>query len=223
MAKNSTKFEKLMNVIGRMAPPLPPELLDKEFSSEEMIVDLEFLLKTMKEVHPNLFFSLSLEENESLISDAKKKILSGISRVEFYEIVASFAARIGDDHTTVELPTEKYGRNAKNDGPVFPFEVSIDNGILTVSRSFAANLDGALISSINGVDSSEILERILRTISGLTRENRESRAAMFFRQFIFLLYGPASEFKMVVEKDGVSETHVVPTVTSEYIRKPVLK
>ncbi len=215
----SAKHSKLMKVLGRMAPPLPTELLDKEFSSKEMIVDLEFLLKTMKEVHPNLFCNLSIAEADSILSVAKEKILSGISRVEFYEIVASFVARIGDDHTAVELPREQYERNAGNAGPVFPFEVSIDNGILTVSRSFSTKLDGALILSINGVDSSEILERILRTISGLTPENRAKRAAMFFRQYLFFLYGTASEFKLVVEKDGVSETHVVPAVTSAYIGK----
>ncbi len=215
----SDKYSKLMKVLARMAPPLPSKLLDKEFTPEEMIADLHFMLRTMEEVHPDLYFTMSQQKVNSLLKEAELKIRSGINRAEFYEITAFLVAGIADDHTAIELPTERYQKNAETNGPVFPFEVSIENGRIAVKSSFSTNLDGVEVLSINGVDSSEILERILRTISGLTLENRESRAGVSFRQYFFLFYGAASEFNLEVMRDGKSEVHTIPAVTSGYIVK----
>lgn len=222
MNQNSAKYSRFLKVLGRMAPPLPADMLDKEFSSKEMTDDLDFMLKTMEEVHPDLFFNLSQQEMNSLVTEAKQKLLSGgVSREKFFRMVSAIVARIGDDHTSVTLPTEKYISNAQAEGPVFPFEVSCTHSKITVTRSFATDLDGAVINSINGVDCNDILSGLLSTISGMTVANRESMAAVSFRKYLFLMYGYATEFRLVVKKEEKTESLTVPGVTSGFIGRAI--
>ncbi len=220
MNQSSAKYSRILKVLGRMAPPLPTDMLDKEFSGKEMTDDLDFMLKTMEEVHPDLFFNLSHQDMNTLVSEAKQKLLSGgVSREKFFMLASGIVARIGDDHTAITLPTEKYAENAQAEGSVFPFEVSCTDGRVTVKRSFATDLDGAVINSINGVDCNDILSGLLSTMSGMTMDNRESMAAVSFRKYLFLMYGSASEFRLVVKKEEKTETLTVPGVTSTLVGK----
>ncbi|MCK5841786.1 MAG: hypothetical protein KAH31_06450 [Candidatus Sabulitectum sp.] len=222
MNKNSAKYTRFLKVLGRMAPPLPPDMLDKEFSGKEMTEDLDFMLKTMEEVHPDLFFNLSHQKMNTLVREAKHKLLSGgVGREKFFQMVSTIVAKIGDDHTSVTLPVEKYAKNAQTEGSVFPFKVSCKGSRVTVTRSFAADLDGAVINSINGVDCNDILSGLLSTISGMTIANRESLAAVSFRKYLFLMYGYASEFRLVVKKKEKTETLTVPGVTSGFIGRAI--
>ena len=121
--------------------------------------DIDFLIETLPQKHPNLFFELSQEEFEQTFLGVKE--LAG-ERTEFELIMAlrEATAKIGDPHTNFgfyeAIETQGY----------FPFDVLFFSDglyILGAEPSYASAL-GKKIQAINGVDIEQVIENVLRVV-----------------------------------------------------------
>jgi len=73
---------------------------------EVMKKDLDFLLKNIDEVHPNMYAYISKEEFNKLKKDANEKLDKPLSDLEYYRVIAPLVAQIRNGHTSLQ-PNEK--------------------------------------------------------------------------------------------------------------------
>jgi fermentation-respiration switch protein FrsA (DUF1100 family) len=83
---------------------------------EQQRDDVRFLMKTLEEVHPNLYFQVSREEIRRRLDELDRRLTNSLTRLEFYHTLAPFVYGFEDDHT--ELFTPVGATRAKRDNDV---------------------------------------------------------------------------------------------------------
>ncbi|HXL02220.1 MAG TPA: hypothetical protein PK016_03755 [Candidatus Atribacteria bacterium] len=87
-------------------------------SPEELKYDLNFLIQTLEDVHPDLYRYTPKEEIYKMKQDIEEYLSEPLTRLEFYRKVAPLVTRIGDGHTYITYPVEELNEYI-NEGGVF--------------------------------------------------------------------------------------------------------
>lgn len=220
MKGSTRKNRKFMKAVSRFVTPLPPEDIGRCYTKSELTDDLEFMLQTMEEVHPNLFFHLSREDMKPLVEDVKRKLLDGQNRIEFFALIASLTTRFYDGHTQVFPPNEEYRKHVHGGGLIFPFDVNCSSGKIKVVRSYSEKnqlLEGAFITSINEHSDEDLLDSMISLLSSESRDTSLKRLSISFRKMLFLLLGSSDTFNVTLNINGKLEKIELQGVTSEKI------
>lgn len=166
-----------------------PDEFGKEYSPEELRSDIDFLFRTLEEVHPNLYAHTPKSELDSLRRLLEQKLTTPLSRTEFYFPLASLIARAGDAHTNVSVPWEEYGHFRTNGGAAFPFNVGYDTSSgLTIARSYSADsvlTTGDRIVCINGLGADSLFAAYLDGFGGEMVSFRQKRVMEGFRRLVW--------------------------------------
>jgi len=125
----------LSNGIGKK-PSLPDYA--KTIPSGELKEDLDFLFKTIEEVHPNMYAYTSKEEFDPLREQLYKRINCSMNQLEFYKLVAPAVAAIKNSHTFVYPPyLDEFKSYYLGGGLVFPLEISWDEQNPVVCKNYS--------------------------------------------------------------------------------------
>ena len=175
----------------------------------EMREDVDTLISVILDVHPNPFASLSREEFEALKNRIYEQTLDSMSIVEFWELLASFVAKLGDGHTYVFLPRDIFYRDLfiRDEKIIFPFAIKIYKDTLIVLKNYSNEEDikpGDLIVSINNVPTEAIVDSLITFTSGELRHFRVSLAKKMFKGMLYYIYGWKDTFNIkVLRRDKV--------------------
>ncbi len=147
------------------------------FSKEELKSDIDAIYLMVSEIHPDMFANISQEAYETKIQEAKSQITDNMSRLEFYRISAPLVSCFKDGHTMLNFDwTDLQKMNGKH----FPYSVSLNlqHPSLVIKSSFNENdspiPDGAQILSINNKSAIEIINNIVKLVSGETGFYKEA-------------------------------------------------
>jgi len=199
---------------------VPPEDSDlcRIFTREELLEDLQYMVDTCIEVHPNLFFSLSREELDAQIEQLRGSLTVPLTRLEFYRKIAPIVARFNDGHTMVPVPNEEYQKSDETGSVRFPFSVTCSAKAITLCDTpldaFKSYLGKELVG-INGEPVDEILDEMLSMMTGERIEFKCSCIPMVFAKLLFVLRGGAESYSLKVFDGDFSETVSVPGVSRE--------
>jgi len=221
VGQKSTKQEKLKKAMRSFVRTLPTEDLGKKYTQLELIQDLDYLINTLEDVHPNLYFFISKERAESLVEVLKLSLHDGYDRINFYTKAAKFVACFRDGHTSVYSPSDEYSKYIDTGGLLFPFEVDCSSGKISTLQSFSKEIHSdsdTTITSINGISAEIILDSMVSLFSFERREMSLTSLSSRFRLLIFLLYGPCSTFTVVLSSAGENEEVSISGVTYERIK-----
>ncbi|VUT26683.1 MAG: hypothetical protein MOIL_01668 [Candidatus Methanolliviera sp. GoM_oil] len=92
---------------------IAPELLKE---------DLNFLVKSIEEIHPNPYHSISKEEFYGQKLEVEEKLNRPMTQREFYKLIAPLVDSLKDGHTYVKPPLSETELDKIK---VFPLNVSI--------------------------------------------------------------------------------------------------
>lgn len=94
---------------------------DKKYSEVELNKDLDFLVNSIIQTHPNPFSKISKKKFFGEVDKIKSNFKSGLDYREFYRLIAPLVASITDGHTSIKFP----GRKILNDETkLFPFSAT---------------------------------------------------------------------------------------------------
>ena len=192
----------LREALRRFVSPLPPDELGRLYSRRELAEDLDFMVGTMEEVHPDLFFRLGREGAADAVANARHRLRDGLTRLEAYRELANLAAMFGDGHTKVRMPRDEYARWLEEGGGPFPLDVDCSGGELAVARRIfqdPAIEPGSTIGSINGIAAHRILDSMIALQGFASGEMSLSVVSRHFPLLLFLLYGRASDYRITLE------------------------
>jgi hypothetical protein len=141
----------------------------EELSIREYQKDLEYLLKTLETVHPNMYSLVSKNDFNNKVIHVKQCIESKPNRTEFNLQITSLVASINDDHTQANLSIEDLMKNIEfNQLRVLPFYIKVLDTMLFVVEDFSTNQvipAGTKIISINNIPAYNIIDSLSHYIS----------------------------------------------------------
>lgn len=158
--------------------PASPAAAD-ELPRDAWRADLEELVRTIEEVHPQPYHSRDRSDVHAEIARMLARG-AGMSRVDFYRDVARFLATLQEGHTFVWPPADELLARVQSEPLAFPVTVAVaSDGSLVV---VAADPNGALavgehLVRVDGRDVAELVARWRTETSGEATEQRDGLIA----------------------------------------------
>lgn len=156
-------------------------------SKKQAQFDLDALIYTIGEVHPNMFSVCEQSELFRSVNRVKQQIPDSVSTVELFKRVAPLVTKIGDGHTMLRFPYNDYFTPSTLRFPLF-VNVMPDYTLRVKSCIDNAIPQDAEILSINGISSKELLETMMEYVSGERDFFRLQRINYDFPALFEMLY-----------------------------------
>jgi hypothetical protein len=192
----------------------------KLIEPDKLKEDLDFLFKTIEEVHPNMYAYTSKEEFSPIREKLYSQIDRTMTRLEFYKLTAPVVAAIRNSHTVLRPFVEEYKRYLEGGGKVFPLELRSDGSKVILSENYSATLlpvDGEVLA-INARLVREIFASFSRLFSAESR-NINSRLitemTVLLRWLLVLEYGPLESWDLKIRSsDGNVNGYTIKSVAA---------
>jgi hypothetical protein len=213
---------QIVDVAGTHLRVLPSEF-NKVYQPSELKSDLDFLIRTLEAVHPDLYAytpkpAISLEKKK-----IESELTSPMSRVDFYLKVAPLIAMLNEGHTKIYPAYEEYYHFVGSGGLLFPFEVEFKDSQAFIGANYSADslaARGSELQSINGLPVGQITDRLLSLTSSEKRATKLAWLEEFFAHMLWLVYGFEKEFEVefISKSDGKLHTRTIQGVTYSTIQ-----
>lgn len=170
------------------------------FSKQELAEDLKHLVKTLENVHPDIY---AYSKEKINISELESKLKDGMTAREFVLTVSPYVIKLNDGHTKITIPANG-GRES-----VFPLKVKfIDNKIFAIQNIDKTEFPiGVEIISINGISSKDILQKFTEYINGEEISYRLGLAELYFSYYAWTVLDFKNEFEIVfIDQNGSEKT-----------------
>lgn len=153
----------------------------QKLSPAQQISDFDDLCSKLESVHPDLYLYQSKKEYENNKMKIKASMTDSIRISDFYFKIAPFIANIKDGHSMMLPPiTSDFVSYVKKDGKTMPLRIKAVKNVFVVDYPIVMNSgfnEGDTISSINGVDSKDILKKAY-DLWGSEKDNGIKEAAV---------------------------------------------
>jgi hypothetical protein len=143
----------------------------KIFSPNKLREDLDFLFKTIEEVHPNMYAYTSKESFSKLRDQLYSQSSKPMSRLEFYKAIAPVVAFLKNGHTFMQLPRGAFEEYLQKGGKIFSLECYWD-GTSVILKSCASGDDLPIGGEILTIDNQNAKEFLVRTTRYFPTENK---------------------------------------------------
>ena len=191
---------------------------------EQLLGDLQIFESSLRQNHPQLFLYSSKQKLDSFFIEAKAKLKGDMKPIEFYRILTPILPMIGNNHTNIS-PPKSFIEFISTAAKRFPFSLFYQNGSLYVLEDASVEYtirEGSLITAINGMEISSIIQTFLANITtdGYNQTQPIYRASRgFSRYFAYYFDFPESFEIKYVDSDGNSNIAVIEAITAEEITK----
>ncbi len=174
---------------------------NKDFSPEQLIEDFNFMIKTMEDVHPDLYFNISKTDAETARDEVSNRLTKPMSILEFYKVIGTFPPLLGDNHTAVHpfaylgfseqdyrFPAVKIDSNSK--------EIRIKKDLGEILKK------NDLVLEVNGIKAVDILTEISRYIAAETESFHYAMLEFYFSYMLPALFNITPSFNLKVKRDS---------------------
>lgn len=179
-----------------------------------MLEDFDFLIKTLEEVHPNLYAYVDEAETRARYLEIKESFVEDMTVIDFYRKVGKLIAGFKDGHTHAYLSAPLIDmKNFK----YLPPDIAFIEGkaIVTHDNSHTFKKNDQILA-INDINMEEIYEKILTYISGEKDTFRNVLAGFWLNFLLYIVYGFESPFKIKYKSgEEVSEVMVEGLTNSD--------
>ena len=179
-------------------------------TKKQAIFDLDALVYTLGQVHPNMFATCNQGEFFSMVERAKAQMPDSLSIPELYRVAAPIVSALGDGHTILRFPYNSlFTKKLKR----MPMYVGVGSNCKLYAKRCVDNLipQGSEILSINKTSSGEMIKEMEKYVSGERDFYRLERVDEGFTALFELLY-PAKQFVVVYRE---KPTQKIKTITLE--------
>jgi len=195
-----------------------------KIEKEKLWSDLELLHQGLDKLHTGMYWYTPKDSVDAAFEMAKLQIDSDLNVLEFHKIIAPLVALSREDHTNVYLP-ETVKRSLKENTLFLPLTVvflgeelyCVKNG----SNIDDFDMEGKVITSINGEPPSEIVNKIgtLFASDGFIKTVKYSDLNGFsFALYYFYYHGRTDRFEIVFEGEAqpiIMESQNLATINKQ--------
>jgi hypothetical protein len=188
--------------------------------ADKLKEDLDFLFKTIEEVHRNMYAYIAEAEFAAHRDKLYKQIDHPLSRIEFYKLVAPVVASLKSGHTEISFPG--WGAYMATGGRFYPLEIYWHGPDVILADYYGEEQLplGGTITAINGEAASSVFARLARhyPAEGKSSDPWELEHQYVLERALFCEYGTRDLNLDIRTLDGRLERHVVKAITSQRLR-----
>ena len=196
----------------------------KLIEPDKLKEDLDFLFKTIEQVHPNMYAYTSKEEFDPLCEKLYESIDHPVNRLEFYKLAAPVVASLKNGHTLFQPPyLQEFLRYYKGGGQVFPLEIRWDGPTAIVFKNYSRDsfpLNGQVLA-INSRSAPEMFANISRLFAAEYRHpypGKYKNNPHLLRFLLFLEYGRSESWDLKIRSnDGKVNNYTIQSVAATEI------
>lgn len=190
-------------------------------SREQARFDIDALVYTLSQVHPDIFSVCSQAELFAAVNEAKASLPDSVTRLELYRRAAPIVAMIGDGHTNLVYPYNDVFTKEHRRLPLSA-RVRSDKSIVCDRCIDSIIPREAKILSINGIETCKMLDAMMPFEAGEREHFKLSRINGDFEALRHMLY-PSDTFDITYLPVGAKKTLSVklPAETFEEIQKRI--
>jgi hypothetical protein len=206
--------------VYRQSPEFNPAQV---YSVTRLRADLQWLQKTLYQVHPALFRYSSKHSFDSVFDSIERSIDHPLTENQFLSLLENLNGFIRDGHTQF-LPSESASTFDNRHGRFFPFGIRIiDEGLYIIQNYSADSLirSGSQIFSINGIESHSILAELesKQIRDGYNKTYPRWINEHYFPGYYSFAFGQPREFKIKYrDPSGKTRLAIVNALSRDSIR-----
>jgi len=192
-------------------------------TTDQALQDAYFTFQKMKEIHPNIFFSLNKQDAEIAFSELIQVLKSRKSwhLRDFFRYLAEFVARFKDGHTYLSI-TDQFSRYLQSGGKVVPLFVSFSDSVITILESIPSGTiePGSRLVSLNDLPADTLRNEIMKMISFEREPFAYSKASSLFHLYMWVIFGPQDVFAVeVVTPSGKHQSVELSSVSFDLYKQ----
>lgn len=198
----------------------------KTISPELLRQDMDFLFKSIEEIHPNMYAYTGRKEFDLCRSGLYKHIDHAMTASEFYWQLAPVVASLKMGHVNI-WPHENMKvllpGGVKGGMAVFPLAIRLEGANVVLEKNFSSvPLPlGATVETINGEKASAVIEGLARCFA-LERQNPAPAVVQmpgFLSELLWLKFGPVERWTVRLKSpDGEVKTYEVESAPFSKVR-----
>jgi len=172
--------------------------INTKYSPKVLLADLDFLVKTAENVHPDLYSNYAKTEFEKDLEKAKSQIKTSLTRKEFFLIIAPLISKF-DGHSAAYTPEKEVNDYLNNNGKLFPYDIKLEAKTLFITKDYTSDKKiplGSEIVSINGIQTHEVIEKLLQFESRETEDGKLAELSVRFKSRLWLVFNFNNEFEI---------------------------
>jgi len=192
----------------------------KLIPADKLKEDLDFLFKTIEQVHPNMYAYTPKEEFTPVCQQLYEDINQPMKQVEFFKVVSPVIAQLKNGHMNLGFPDEFEAYTASG-GKVFPLKFYWDGkkAILSENRGHDVLPMGGIVKAINNQEVDMLLQRLGKYRADECKNNDEFFAGTYLHRYLWLEYGLANSWELQIKNiHGKTNDYVVKGIPwKEYL------
>ncbi len=188
-----------------------PSVSTELYSPDSIKVELENLIKQIRETHPNLFMIVDYDELLRVKNEILKQITAPMNQLDVFRLFSLLNPILSDGHNGIELPerNKQVNEAIKLGDRLLPLSVHIDKDFrLFVKTSSNGIASGTRIHSINGIDAIEITKHLEKHTRGDNSDMRRNWISQTFAKKLWEQYGSSKSFVL-----GIKEGEEIKEIT----------
>lgn len=199
---------------------------DTLFSKDKVKEDINFLVKNLEEVHPDLYANYSEDKFDADIASALESISEPISDAEIFSKFEPIISKLKDGHTGLRYSVDYY--NSVLQSPDLMGLISyLKNGKIYFQNASVEHTDlynDCEIISIDGVSTTKLYNDMISFVSGQNTSYRESTINRNFLAYYYLVNEHKDSYMIEIKnKNGNIEKITLPSVNLDDYKKLIPK
>jgi len=220
-------FCLLLSIVSNLAYSLPPQDANqpaylKTIPPDKLKEDLDFLFKSIEEIHPNMYAYTTKEEFSKLRDDLYRQTNEPMTGLEFYKAVAPVVTAMENGHTFIMPPQQAFADYLKNGGKIFPLRLVWEGGDKVFLDACPGPVDlpiGAEVLTIDNQNAAEFLAGIARYFPAEGKSYSVSRLPNSFAMYLWLEKGSRESLQLQIKTgDGKTSQFYIKPLTLEEIK-----
>ncbi len=192
------------------------------FTTEQLKSDINYLQHQLELKHAGLYTYTDMKTLFHVFDSLENNIPGPMTDLEFYAYVSPVLSVIKDGHTMIFPNTETINYHNAN-SLFFPFRILNDGEKMFVELNYSTTdliPNGSQILSINGMNSSELLNRLLST---MMRDGNNPSYPIWilnwwFNEYYSYVFGHPETFNIeFIDPDGKQEMKTIKALPKEEI------
>jgi len=172
----------------------------KPISQDKLKEDLDFLFKTIEEVHPNMYAYISKEEFEPISRKLYDKATESLRVREFYKEVAQAITYLQFGHCLV-IPPELHGKFTES--RILPVKLRWDGECVVVVQDFSElGIVGGKLLEVDGRKIEDLVAEYKMYVPCEGNIGNASYATRAIGYFLWLEYAEKDSYKLVIQKEN---------------------
>lgn len=200
----------------------------KLIEPEKLKEDLDFLFKTIEQVHPNMYAYTSKEEFEPMRHELYRQIKRPMSQLDFYKLLAPVVASLKDGHTFALPFVEQYKEHLARGGQPLPLAFRVDEGELVITDNYGQGElpVSSTVLKLAQQDASDFVHGVSRRFPAHGRDRNPGilERAELVPLILWIEYGPVNSLPIKIRTPaGQVRNHTVCSMPGNEMQAKIVQ